>query len=185
MQAKEQYRWVWKKKKKRLHTFHTSFRSRECYTAVVCDFQSCKGEEETGSCGVWVPGESVLGGSQTSGEKTQADIDHTPNIHAGRSFSYEWSGSRRGSLEINDSPPPYFPGFLIISTHDASLPVHVQSEKKGTADEYFTLCRRKKCHHLHLVLAAWESEFHRVLREKLKVWSETQDPPVSFHNLLN
>ena len=36
--------------------------------ALVCDFQGCKGEEETGPCGVRVPGESLLGGSQTSGE---------------------------------------------------------------------------------------------------------------------
>lgn len=87
-------------------------------------FQGCKGEEETRPRGFRLPGEGVLGCSQATGRNTDSQTAF--------SFTRITVGllTRRG-LKINHTSPLHFPGYLIISTHDASLPLHVQSEEKG------------------------------------------------------
>lgn len=68
MQAKEQYRWG--------RENHSASTSRKVLRVCVSFFfKGCEGKEEAGPRGVRLPGESLLGGSQTSGEITHTHTD--------------------------------------------------------------------------------------------------------------
>lgn len=69
---------------------------RRCYTPACASLQGCEGEEETGPCCVRVPGESLLGGAQTSGEMP-AD-GGAPHLFTSHYLSFRVQAEERAQL---------------------------------------------------------------------------------------